>query len=160
MTPKTRTRDAKTEDTHTAATPASLRESNAPSFHLRGLTHFKKGKRMWRCVLTVLVTIPACSHERPERHAHCRVRDDGVPVLHVEPICTECASFVSSSRSSNRTTTRSSPHARIPGIVDTSKTKAQIWAKGTTEHTSLLIKKTKPQKTEKYPAKEFISITV
>ena len=24
----------------------------------------------------------------PERHARCRVRDDGVPVLHVEPICT------------------------------------------------------------------------
>ena len=37
--------------------------------------------------MNVLVTIPACSHERPERHAHCRVRDDGVPVLHVEPIC-------------------------------------------------------------------------
>ena len=41
---------------------------------------------MRRCVLYVLVTIPACSHQRPERHAHCRVRDDGVPVLHVEPI--------------------------------------------------------------------------
>ena len=41
---------------------------------------------MERCVLNVLVTIPACSHERPGRHAHCRVRDDGVPVLHVEPI--------------------------------------------------------------------------
>ena len=38
--------------------------------------------------MNVLVTIPACSHERPERHAHRRVRDDGVPVLHVEPICT------------------------------------------------------------------------
>ena len=25
-------------------------------------------------------------HERPERHAHCRVRDDGVPVLHVQPL--------------------------------------------------------------------------
>ena len=48
----------------------------------------KKGKIMWRCVMNVLVTIPACSHQRPERHAHCRVRDDGVPVLHVEPICT------------------------------------------------------------------------
>ena len=30
--------------------------------------------------------MPACSHERPERNAHCRVWDDGVPVLHVEPI--------------------------------------------------------------------------
>ena len=29
---------------------------------------------------------PPDSHVRPERHAHCRVRDDGVPVLHVEPI--------------------------------------------------------------------------
>ena len=42
----------------------------------------------------------------------------------------DCASFVSSSRNSKRMTTRSSPHAQIPGIVDTSKTKAQIWAKG------------------------------
>ena len=41
---------------------------------------------MVRSVLHVLVTIPACSHERPKRHAHCRVRDDRVPVLHVEPI--------------------------------------------------------------------------
>ena len=41
---------------------------------------------MGRCVLRVLVKFPACSHERPERHAHCRVRDDGVPVLHVEKI--------------------------------------------------------------------------
>ena len=38
------------------------------------------------CVLRVLVKFPACSHQRPERHAHCRVRDDGVPVLQVEPI--------------------------------------------------------------------------
>ena len=27
-------------------------------------------------------------HQRPERHAHRGLRDDGVPVLHVEPICT------------------------------------------------------------------------
>ena len=32
------------------------------------------------------MTIPACSHQRPERHARCGVRDDGVPVLHVEPL--------------------------------------------------------------------------
>ena len=32
------------------------------------------------------LTILADTHERPERHAHCRVQDDGVPVLHVEPI--------------------------------------------------------------------------
>ena len=41
---------------------------------------------MERCVLRVLVTFPACSHQRPKRHAHCRVRDEGVPVLQVEPI--------------------------------------------------------------------------
>ena len=41
----------------------------------------------------------------------------------------DCASFVSSSRNSNRTTTRSSPHARIPGIVDTSKDKSANWGK-------------------------------
>ena len=43
---------------------------------------------MRRCDLSALVTIIADTHQRPERHAHCRVRDDGVPVLHVEPICT------------------------------------------------------------------------
>ena len=32
------------------------------------------------------LTILADTHQRPERHAHCRIRDDGVPVLHVEPI--------------------------------------------------------------------------
>ena len=36
--------------------------------------------------MNVLVTIPACSHERPERHAHRGLGDDGVPVLHAEPI--------------------------------------------------------------------------
>ena len=41
---------------------------------------------MGRCVLRVLVTFPACSHQRPERHAHCRVRHDSEPVLQVEPI--------------------------------------------------------------------------
>ena len=39
-----------------------------------------------RRVLSMPVTIIASTHERPERHAHCRVRDDGVPVLHVEPL--------------------------------------------------------------------------
>ena len=34
----------------------------------------------------MLVTSPACSHERPERRAHRGLQDDGVPVLQVEPI--------------------------------------------------------------------------
>ena len=46
----------------------------------------REKEKMWRCVLSALVTIIADTHERPERHAHCRVWDDGVPVLHVEPI--------------------------------------------------------------------------
>ena len=45
-----------------------------------------KRKRVWRCVMNVLVAIPACSHQRPDRHAHCRLWYNGVPVLHVEPI--------------------------------------------------------------------------
>ena len=36
--------------------------------------------------MNVLVTSPACFHERPECHPHRGLRDDGVPVLHVEPI--------------------------------------------------------------------------
>ena len=44
----------------------------------------KKWGQGTSCVANL--TIPACSHERPERHAHCRVRDDGVPVLQVEPL--------------------------------------------------------------------------
>ena len=42
-----------------------------------------------------------------------------------------------------RTTLRSSPHARRPSIVDTTQTKAQIWAKGTTERASLIFTKKK-----------------
>ena len=37
------------------------------------------------------------------------------------------------SRNSSRATLRSPPHARRPTIVDTSKAKAQIWAKGSTQ---------------------------
>ena len=36
--------------------------------------------------MIVFVTIPACSHQRPERHAHRGLQDDGVPVLHVQPV--------------------------------------------------------------------------
>ena len=36
--------------------------------------------------MNVLVTMPACSHQRPERHAQRGLRDDGVPVLHVQPV--------------------------------------------------------------------------
>ena len=36
--------------------------------------------------MNVLVTVPACSHKRPERHAHRGVWHDGVPVLHVQPV--------------------------------------------------------------------------
>ena len=41
---------------------------------------------MERCVLRVVVTFPACSHQRPERHAHRGLGDEGVPVLHEQPV--------------------------------------------------------------------------
>ena len=96
---------------------------------------------MGRCVLNVLVTIPACSHERPERHAHCRVLDDGAPLLHVEPIRARLRQLrvvvQELEQDSNEVVT---PRPE-PQHLDTSKTKAQIWAKGTTERASLLFKK-------------------
>ena len=36
--------------------------------------------------MNMLVTMPACPHQRPERHAHRGFRDDGVPVLHAQPV--------------------------------------------------------------------------
>ena len=110
---------------------------------------------MGRWVLNVLVTIPACSHERPERHAHCTVRDDGVPVLHVEPIRARLRQLrvvvQELEQDSNEVVT---PRPE-PQHVDTSKTKAQIWAKGTTERASLLKKKTTSVISKKCPAKVF-----
>ena len=70
---------------HGCQNHVSLRGSNAKSSHLCNSFQHKR-KKIGRCVLRVLVKFPACSHQRPERHARCRVRDDGVPVLHVEPI--------------------------------------------------------------------------
>ena len=49
----------------------------------------EKKEQVRRCVLSALVTIIADTHQRPERHAHRGLRDDGVPMLHVEPICTQ-----------------------------------------------------------------------
>ena len=48
----------------------------------------EKKEKVRRCVLSARVTIITDTHQRPERHAHCRVRDDGVLVPLVEPICT------------------------------------------------------------------------
>ena len=81
----------------------------------------EKSKKVKRCVLNVLVTIPACSRERPERHAHRRLQDDGVPVLHVEPIPARLRQlrvvFQELEQDSDEVVT----HARRPSIVDTSK---------------------------------------
>ena len=74
--------------------------------------------------MSALVTIIADTHQRPKRHAHRGLRDDGVPMLHVVPIRARLRQLLVVLR---------------PGIVDTSKTKAQIRAKGTTERASLLI---------------------
>ena len=70
------------KDTHTAATHRFSPSKECTIVSLAWSQHeFKKEKER-----SDVVTIPACSHQRPERHARCRVRDDGVPVLHVEPL--------------------------------------------------------------------------
>ena len=43
--------------------------------------------------MNVLVTVIADTHQSLERHADWRVRDDGVPVLHVEPIRARLCKF-------------------------------------------------------------------
>ena len=121
----------------------------------------ERKEKVRRCVLNVLVTIPACSHERPERHAHCRVWDDVVPVLHVEPIRARLRQLrvvvQELEQDSNEVVT---PRPE-PQHVDTSKTKAQSWAKGTTERASLLFffffkkKKNDICNFKKCPAKDF-----
>ena len=75
--------------------------------------HEKQTKQMER----VLVIIPACSHERPERHSHRELRTT------VYRRCTECqflhvcAGFVSSSENSNRMTFRSSAGADVQELA-------------------------------------------
>ena len=77
-----------------------------------------------------ILTIPACSHQRPERHAHW---DDGVPVLHVEPIPARLRQLRVVIQELEQDDDEVVTPRPDPGIVDTSKTKAQIWAKGTPE---------------------------
>ena len=111
--------------------------------------------------MNVLVTIPACS-QRPERQAHCRVRDDGVPVLHVEPICTRLRQLrvvLQELEQDDVEVVAPRPESKH---VDTCKTKAQMCAKGTTQraihHTKK--KKTKSVIPKTYPAREISTITV
>ena len=99
-------------------------------------------------VLMFVCVVIVDTHQRPERHAHrglyqCCTRSQSAQ---------DCASFASSPRNPNRTTLRSSPHARRPSIVDTSKTKAQL-----SERASILcsFKKTTSVITEKCPARNF-----
>ena len=119
---KHKTSCERAEDAYTAAKPVSLRGSNAQSSHLCNSFQQKRNKRV-RCVLRVLVTFPACSHQRPEHHAHCRVRDDGVPVLQVEPIRARLRQLrvvvQELEQDSDEVVT-----PRPPSIVDTSKNKS------------------------------------
>ena len=97
------------------------------------VTHpLKKGKRMWRCVMNVLLTMPAPTSAQ----SVTRIAGSGTTVYQCcmwSQSVQDCVSFVSSSRNSNRTTTRSSLHARSPSMSTRAKTKAQIRAEGTTE---------------------------
>ena len=68
----------------------------------------------------------------------------------------DCASFVSSSGNSNRTTTRSSLHARSPSMSTRARTKAQSRAKGTTERAiHRTTRKTRSGITENIPRENF-----
>ena len=100
----------------------------------RSERHEKKEK-VTRCVLSALVTIIADTHQRPERHAHCRVRGrTGVPVLQVEPIRARLRQLrvvvQELEQDSDEVVT---PTPADPALWTRAKTKAQIRAKGTTE---------------------------
>ena len=97
----------------------------------RSERHEKKEK-VRRCVLSALVTIVADTNQSPERHAHCRVRDD-VPVLHMEPICTRLRQLRVALQEIEQDDVEVVAPRPETKHVDTSKTKAQIWAKRTTE---------------------------
>ena len=117
---------------------------------------------MVRCVLRVLVTIPACSHQRPERHAHCRVWDDGVPVLQVEPIHARLRQLRVVVQELGQDSDEVVTPRGDPALWTRAKTKAQIRAKRTTERA---IHRTKDKTTSVIskkicPAREFIPITV
>ena len=88
------------------------------------------------------MTIPACSHQRRQRHAHRRLRDDGVPVLRIEPIPGRLRKLrVVVQELKQDDVEVVTPHPE-PQHVDTSKTKAQIWATRTTERAIHRAKKT------------------
>ena len=78
-----------------------------------------------RCVMNVLVTIPACSHQRPERHAHRGLRDDGVPVLHVQPVPARLRQL----RVVVEELEQDEPTPRAPACRD-ERPKSCAWAKG------------------------------
>ena len=100
--------------------------------------------------MNVLVTIPACSHQRPESHVHCRVRDDGVPVLHVGPICAKLRKLrVVVEQDEDQVVT---PR---PNMSTRAKTKAQIRAKGTTERATTA--QQKKRSVQKKIPREFFS---
>ena len=86
-----------------------------------------------RPVCVANLKILADTHQRPERHAHRGLRDDSVPVLHIEPIRARLRQLrvvVQELKQEDDEVVTPRPE---PQHVDTSKTKAQIWARGTTE---------------------------
>ena len=109
--------------------------------------------------MNVLVTIPACSLERPERHAHCRAprrRCTGA-ARRANPCKTAPAPC---RRPGTRTGQRRGRHPtpRDPAFWTRAKTKAQIRAKGTTERACLFITKNDVCNFKKSAAREFVAI--
>ena len=108
------------------------------------------------------LTILADSHQRPERHAHCRVRDDGVPVLQVVPIRAKLRQLrvvVQELEQDDDEVVSPRPDPRHCGHEQNKS--ANLGKRGRLKVRSTAQKtKTKPQITGKYPAREFISLRV
>ena len=106
-------------------------------------------------VLSVLVTILADTHERPERHTHRGLRHDSVPALHVEPIHARLRQLrivIQEFEQDDVEVVAQRPESKH---AETTETKAQTWAKKATERA---IHRTKPNicNYKKCPGRHFL----
>ena len=122
-----------------------LRESNGPSFHLRGLTHSKGKEHVAIC--------NECARDNsrlltpaPRASRALQGPGNGVPVLHVAPICTRLRQI----RVVLQELERSSLHARSPSISTHIKDNS----------TCSQQKKNEICNSNKLPRENFISIAV
>ena len=131
---KHKTSCTRAEDAYTAAKPVSLRGSNAESSHL--CNSFQQKRNKWSNVsCECLLHFPPAPISAQSVKRIAGLRDDGVPVLHVEPIHARLRQLrvvVQEQVVTPRPETQHCGHEQ--------KTKAQIRAKGTTERACLFVK--------------------